>query len=330
VNLTGVPANVQTDINAMTQDIASQYSGAMKAHLATWSGAHGFTGPILYAGPTTLGTWSTPPDRYVLQGFAGNVDVWMYGGQGTFSQAELDFVRTYMGDVPLIEGEYRTSNAQSPFAWPGSSCTHSGTSVTCTVATPNKFSALAGNAHIDTTCGHSDYQVSNVNFTASGTTVTYTASGTPVESSDTCNVFFDDANVGGFATQALRCSDYQTTVSGLVSESYTASGVRPFVGSIWWDWYDNWAEQLNWGVETTRGNIYNGADDVNSTLACASPNGSFSCGGELALHGPPLGTCSTYIQATSASIDSAMLSLGAQRGTVLSGKATVSGNNVLR
>jgi FlaG/FlaF family flagellin (archaellin) len=105
INLTGIPANVQADINALTKDTASYYSSTMDSTVQAWAATHGFVGRIPNLGPTTLGTWTAPPDRYVLQGFAGNVDAWSYGGQGTFTQAELDYVNANMGDVALIEGE---------------------------------------------------------------------------------------------------------------------------------------------------------------------------------------------------------------------------------
>jgi hypothetical protein len=307
IYMTGLSSAMQADLNAFTQSLAGYYASTYKTHLATWAAANGFTGSIAYLGPTTLGTWTTPPDRYVLQGFAGNADAWMYGGQSTFTQAELDFVHTYGGTMGLIEGEYRTANAQSPFAWPGSACTNTGSTVTCTVATPNKFSALAGNSHIDATCTNTTYQASNVNFTATSSTVTYTATTTPSGGGTTCNVFFDDANVGGFPTQAARWADFQTKVSALPTRAFTTGGLQPYVGYFQWDWYANWAEQLDWGIETQRGNLYNGVDDTNSIQACASPNGSFSCGGELALHGPPLGNGVTALQATNTAIDNAFL-----------------------
>lgn len=311
INLTGIPANVQTDINAQTKDIAAYYSSTGKANVATWASTNSFVGPVLYFGPTPVGSWGVPPDRYVLQGYSGNLDAMQEGGGGSgfthWTQTMIDFVHTHMGDEPLFETSYRPANAQSAFAWPNSTCNHSGAAVTCTVATPNKFSALVGNSHIQTSCNFSDYQVSLVNFTATATTVTYTASGTPTEASATCNVSFDDSGLNGFATQNARCTDFQTDQVAAVNLAYTTGGVKPVMGYVWWGWQDNWAEQLNWGIVDVRDNPYNGVDNITATGAC-SINAGFNCGGDLALHGT-LGNCVSLIQATSTSQDTAILAL---------------------
>jgi hypothetical protein len=306
IHLTGVSANAQTDVNALTQDIAAHYSSTINNAIQAWGAAHGFTGHIPYLGPTTLGTWSAPPDRYVLQGFAGNVDAWQYGGMGTFSQAELDFVNTYMGDVGLIEGEYRTANADSPYAWPNSPCTHSGSTVTCTIASPNHFSNFAGSFHIDSTCNNADYNISNVNYSATASTVTYSAKGTPSEGSATCKVFFDDANVGGFATQDARGQDFFNKVSTLPARSFTATGTHPYVGYFWWQYFDNDAEKLNWGMMTLRDNAYDGNEAVNPIVVCSDPTQAYSCGGELR---GPYGSLIPHVKSTNSAIDNTLLAL---------------------
>jgi hypothetical protein len=242
----------------------------------------------------------------VLQGFAGNVDAWQYGGMGTFSQAELDFVNTYMGDVGLIEGEYRTANADSPYAWPNSPCTHSGSTVTCTIASPNHFSNFAGSFHIDSTCNNADYNISNVNYSATASTVTYSAKGTPSEGSATCKVFFDDANVGGFATQDARGQDFFNKVSTLPARSFTATGTHPYVGYFWWQYFDNDAEKLNWGMMTLRDNAYDGNEAVNPIVVCSDPTQAYSCGGELR---GPYGSLIPHVKSTNSAIDNTLLAL---------------------
>ena len=306
VYLTGVAANAQTDLNALTKDTAAYYSSTIHSKIQAWGAAHGFTGHIPYLGPTTLGTWTTPPDRYVLQGFAGNVDAWQYGGVGTFSQAELDFVNTYMGDVGLIEGEYRTANADSPYAWPNSPCTHSGSTVTCTIASPNHFSSFAGSFHIDSSCNNADYNIMNVNYSATASTVTYSAAGTPSEASATCKVFFDDANVGGFATQNARGQDFFNKVSILPSRSFTATGTHPYVGYYWWQYFDNEAEKLDWGPMTLRDNAYDGNEAVNPIVVCSDPTQAYSCGGEV--RGPVWKSDPTH-QINQQAIDNTLLAL---------------------
>jgi len=218
----------------------------------------------------------------------------------------MDFVDTNCSGQPLIETEYTSSNAQSPFSYPGSTCNHSGASVTCTIVTPNDFSANAGSIHIDTTCNFSDYQNSNVNFTATATTVTYTAPGTPTEASATCNVFYDDANVGGFASQAARGTALFNHTSVLPTRQYTASGKRPFIAYFCWDLFDDDSQKINWGLETLRGNSYNSVEDINGAVLCSSPLGGFNCGGELRA---PYGDAISSVISANTAIDNAILAL---------------------
>jgi hypothetical protein len=303
VNLTGIPANVQADINALTQDLASYYSSTMDSTVQAWAGAHGFVGRIPNLGPTTLGTWTAPPDRFVLQGFAGNVDAWSYGGQGTFTQAELDFVNANMGDVALIEGEYRTANAQSPFSWPNSPATHNGSTVTITTSKNN----LTTSWLIDVTCADATYNVIAIRASSvSSTSVVYSAKSTPSSASTNCTVGFSDHNVGGFATQAARGQDFFDKVSVLPARSFTASGTRPYLGYFWWQYTDNEAEMLNWGPLTNRDNAYDGNEDVNPIITCSSPTQGFSCGGELR---GGYGSMIQMIQLTNATIDNTLLGL---------------------
>jgi FlaG/FlaF family flagellin (archaellin) len=295
---------VQDDINALTQDSASIYSSTINDAIQSWGGSHGFSGHILYLGPTTLGTWTTPPDRYVLQGFKGNVDAWQYGGVGTFTQAELDFVNTYMGDVGLIEGEYRTANAQSPFSWPNSSATHVGSIVTVTVGSPNNFST---GWQIDAVCADPTYNVAQRTPQAvTSTTVTYTAAQAPTSSSTTCNVYFSDKNVGGFPSQAARGQDFFNKVSILPARAYTSTGTRPYVGYLWWQFTDNEAEQKDWGVVTNRDNSYDNFEVIDSIVGCSGLLQIYSCGGELR---GPYGDLISFVKQTNAAIDATLLGL---------------------
>jgi len=240
-----------------------------------------------------------------LKGFAGNVDAWQYGGAGTFTQAELDFVQTNMGDVGLIEGEYRTANAESPYAYPNSAAVHAGSSVTVTIVTPSQF--INTSTLIDVTCNAADYNAIQVRPTAvTSATVTYNASGTPAEAATTCNLRVSDKNVGGFPTQAARGQDFFTKVSALPTRAFTANGTRPYVGYLWWQYQDNQSELLNWGVITLRDNAYDGTENVNPAVTCVTILTSATCGKELR---GPYGSVIPYLSQTNAAIDAVLAGL---------------------
>lgn len=306
---------VQADINAMTQDWAHSYATTVRTNLDAWSSAHGFTGSIPNLGPTTLGTWSTPPDRYILQGLCGQQDVMMYGGQGIFSQAENDFVNTSCPGMGIIPGSYRTANADSSLAWPNLSCTHSGTTVTCTGAANVNFTTSTG---IQASCSNSDYAPTGIfdPSSVSGSTVSYTVSPAPLEASSTCNLFWTDSNVGGFATQTARANDYQTKNSALPLVSWTSGGVRPIAGLFVWAWQDSQTEHLNWGVKSTKDNAYGGINGINEAVdpvVTCSILTSYNCGGED--RGPYGNAYETAIILTNTAIDCEL------SGTCSGGKA---------
>jgi len=311
VNLTGIPAAVQTDINALTQDYASYYYSTANTAVQNWATAvasPAFVGHVPYFGTVMGATWGAPSDRYVLTGMCSSIDAYLFGAAAGYdlTQAKLDYIDTYCHNIPIIGSSYRTANQQSIFSWTGASCTRSGTAATCTTSTPTKWSTLAGGFHIDTACDNSDFTVSNVPFSGTSNSVTFTTTLT-THSTATCNVFVDDqGSVNGFASQAARGADYQSNVTGQAALAYTSSGLKPVIGNWWWALYDDWAEGLNWGVQTVRGNLYNQSEDVSTTLACNSPNAAFNCGGELSLHNPPIGDIVTYIQATSHALDLAL------------------------
>jgi hypothetical protein len=302
VLLTGTPVNVQTDVHALTKDIAQYYASTGNSVIQNWASTHGFTGRVLYLGPTTLGTWSAPPDKYVIQGMCGNIDAFMGAGEASYSQPMLDFIDSNCPGLPIIEGEYRTANAQSVFSWTNSSCTHAGTTVTCTIATPNKFNTTGTGALIDTTCSDAQFKATQVHPTATtATTVSYTVPVSPTNATATCNVFYDDNNVGGFVDQFTRCTNFQTDVQAMPNRTYAVSQIKPYVGYYWWQYYDNWIEELNWGVVTARDNAYNAVENVAGSVPCNTTTGT--CGGEGAYHSPPLGDCISILTATNNSVD---------------------------
>jgi len=112
--------------------------------------------------------------------------------------------------------------------------------------------------------------------------------------------------VGGFPTQAARGQDFFNKVSILPSRSYTATGTHPFVGYFWWQYTDNEAEKLNWGLVTLRDNAYDGNEDVGPIVVCSPPLLSFSCGSELR---GPFGSVISAVSSTNTTIDNILLTL---------------------
>lgn len=266
-------AGMASDLNTLDTTLAAHFGSVYTTAIhASFPGA-------LFFGPQNFGTWTTPPNRYVIAGMSSYVSVGIMNSAGPsgITQSMLDFVHTYGGDMGLGLSLYNTANKDSPFAWPNSNCTHSGTTVTCTVATPQNFST---GLSIDTSCTDSTYNVTEITPSSVGaTTVVYTASGTPAMASTTCNVDFSDANVSSFSTMAARANNVGAQMSALTSSKYTADGVFPFTMLVWWQWSDKQNEFLSWGVVDTRDNAYNGFETTTSSVTCKTI--SYNCGGEL-------------------------------------------------
>ena len=88
-----------------------------------------------------------------------------------------------------------------------------------------------------------------------------------------------DSGVPGFATQSERGRDYEQALAR-VREAATSTGSHPCVGLLWWQYADNLAEKLNWGLVTRFDNAYDGREDVIQTVNCSEPLENFGCGGE--------------------------------------------------
>src|SRR6185437_5340777 len=265
-------AGFTADMGTLDTTLAARYAKTFYDQIqATLPGA-------LNIGLDTCGTWGTPPNRYVLAGIAPYVSACMLPATTSITQAMVDFVHTYAGDMALGMGIYNSANCDSIFDFPVSSCTRSGTTVTCTVSTPNQFST---SIPIQTSCTDSTYNISGLDpNSASGATVVYTASVTPTNPTTTCNVAQASPSQD-FATQALRGAAFESTVETLQNTKYTADGVYPFTFALWWQWFDPQRENQNLGIVDTRVNSYDGLETVTSTVACQAPLASFSCGGEL-------------------------------------------------
>lgn len=267
-----------SDLNTLDTTLASQYAKTYKHAIdAKLPGA-------LFLGGNVCSTWGVPPNRYVLAGLASNSDLCLIAeaAGGTVSgltQAELDFIHTYAGDLAIGDATYNTANLDSPFAWPNSSCTHSAQTVTCTIATPQNLST--GWA-IMTRCTDSSYNVNTVRPSfVSGTSLSYTATSTPANASTTCDIAFDDSEQSDFATQADRAAAVASQLQSLTSAKYTADGIDPYVMAVWWQWSDKQDEYLDWGLVDTRDNAYGGLETTTSAKGCQAPLQAYSCGGEL-------------------------------------------------
>ena len=312
-------AGMASDMNTLDKTVAAHFASVTKNAITT-----NFPG-ALYAGITTWGTYVTPPNRWVIEGMAPYVDIMQTGGNGEFTQAELDFVHTYTsavgaGDLAISYGSYRTSNADSPFEWPNTSCTRSGTTVTCTLATPQNFST---GLLIDTACADPTYNVVQVYPTAVGSSsLTYAAIQTPANGSTTCNVQFDDSGEG-FSTQNARATAVANQLQYLPNWFYSADGIHPYVMAIWWQWSDKESEKLSWGLVDTRDNAYNGIETTISTLPCSAPLQSFNCGGELRTGWGSTDGITPLINANAA-IDAALSTLGSTLPTI-NGAVKISG-----
>ena len=90
-----------------------------------------------------------------------------------------------------------------------------------------------------------------------------------------------------FATQGARGTDYSNTVTTYPNLAYTATGSRPYVGILWWQYLDNWGEKDDWGIVSLSDNSYDGKESVKGTggvgvrsVPCSAPLGNYLCGGE--------------------------------------------------
>ncbi|HWG75585.1 MAG TPA: hypothetical protein VN660_02210 [Steroidobacteraceae bacterium] len=268
-------AGMVTDLNLLDKTLAARFASTYKnAIVASFPGA-------LFLGPQTFGTWNVPPNRYVLQGMGPSLDIGVLnssGGAG-ISQAELDFVHQYAGDLAVGLSTYSTANLDSPFAWPNSSCSHSGATVTCTVSAPLNFSTSWS---IKTNCTDPSYNVNGISPSYVGTSsISYTGSRVLANATTVCTVSFGDINVPAFPTVAARATAIGSQMQGLPGASYSSDGIHPYVLSLWWQWSDKQDEELSWGVVDTRDNAYNGAETTTSKTRCSAPLESYPCGGEL-------------------------------------------------
>ncbi|HWB96039.1 MAG TPA: hypothetical protein VG672_05040, partial [Bryobacteraceae bacterium] len=112
-NLTGATSQMQSDLSAFLVVHAQNYFATIKGILT--AAAPG----VLYAGPTSLGTWGTPPRREILEAASQYVDLLEVATvpplctNCTDLQQRVDFVTTYGGDKPWTSWEGFPANQDS-------------------------------------------------------------------------------------------------------------------------------------------------------------------------------------------------------------------------
>src|SRR5579871_2055365 len=90
-----------------------------------------------------------------------------------------------------------------------------------------------------------------------------------------------------FATQGARGTNYSSAVTTYPNLTYTATGSRPYIGIVWWQYLDNWGEKDDWGIVSLSDNAYDGKESVVGpggvgvrSVPCSAPLGQYLCGGE--------------------------------------------------
>jgi hypothetical protein len=110
-------ANFTIDARAWLGELAVDYFGAMSGQISDDFTAVGAAVPM-FVGPDSAGTWSTPPAKEVLQAMATYCPIAIMStseAYPTFSEEELDFVRTWYGK-PYFTATFLHSQADSPFS----------------------------------------------------------------------------------------------------------------------------------------------------------------------------------------------------------------------
>jgi hypothetical protein len=74
-------------------------------------------------------------------------------------------------------------------------------------------------------------------------------------------------------------------VTAQLETSHTTAGNYPYIGVYWWEYTDNFGEQLNWGIVTHLDNAYDGHEAVTGSVTCSAPLQAYTCGGESGNYG---------------------------------------------
>jgi hypothetical protein len=114
IYLSNTNPNVKADLDTFLLAVASQYLGTCQREIKK-AFPH-----ILFIGPDSIGSWGAPARVPVLQAASKYVDVLSGPGHYDARQDVIDYTAQYFGDKPVLEGQYRTANLNSPwFSYPG-------------------------------------------------------------------------------------------------------------------------------------------------------------------------------------------------------------------
>jgi hypothetical protein len=114
IYLSNTNPNVKADLDTFLLAVASQYLGTCQREIKK-AFPH-----ILFIGPDSIGSWGAPARVPVLQAASKYVDVLSGPGHYDARQDVIDYTAQHFGDKPVLEGQYRTANLNSPwFSYPG-------------------------------------------------------------------------------------------------------------------------------------------------------------------------------------------------------------------
>jgi hypothetical protein len=91
-----------------------------------------------------------------------------------------------------------------------------------------------------------------------------------------------------YRTQEERGQAYYKVVTKYPDVAYSASGIRPYVGILWWQYLDNWGEKNDWGLVSLSDNAYDGKEaraGSSPNVLCSPPLANYKCGGETRNYG---------------------------------------------
>ncbi len=101
---------VRSDMDAFLYSVASEYLGTCHDEIKA------VLPDALVFGPDSIGSWGVPARAPVLQAASKYIDVLSGPGELDTRQAALNFVGQYFGDKPVVEGQYRAADADSPWS----------------------------------------------------------------------------------------------------------------------------------------------------------------------------------------------------------------------
>jgi putative inorganic carbon (HCO3(-)) transporter len=96
INLRDFNSNIRADLDTFLIELARKYFTICRTRFKQ------FSPDALYFGITNLGSWMAPPRREILEAAAGLIDV-MATNVNPANQQQINFIQTYLGDVPMIQ-----------------------------------------------------------------------------------------------------------------------------------------------------------------------------------------------------------------------------------